>query len=452
MKIQSFVAVLAGVVFAGVVEAKALLQPALTVTPDREWQIYPCNSNANVKVAVTSKGVIATEGKVAVRVTNDGGKEVFEQREYDLAQGNPFYLVVSMAKPGFALVDVKLLASPCQKRLKLGFDIEKVLPAAAEPKDFDAWWTAQFAAQDALKDTITVRKASFPDFDQRWDYYSVRAQTIVPAPDGCTYGVLSVPKNAKGKLGCIVITQCVGPGYTTPDPNYARSDMMTLALSVHPWDPLAEDYSQVFVEENKKCVNGTYTLRRFESRETYHYRNAILGCREIVKYVRGREDFSGELFYIGGSQGGGFGLILGGVFLDAFRAIAVQMPAMCDFAGFTLGRRSGWPSPGDAWVKLHPGDEAAAVERFGYFDGVNWAKRIKSPILFTIGMMDDCCPVSGTMAAYNSIPRSTVKFLQLGKDWTHSTGWGPAHLSYGFLQNFMNPDNLTPYRYWWTWK
>lgn len=443
---------IAGAVIAGTAEAKPLVQPKLVTTPDREWQIYPCESNANVKVTVTTQGKVATNGVVTIKVTNDGGKEVFEEKKVDLAKGNPFVYTFKMPKPGFALVDMKLEESPCRNRLKLGFDIEKVRPAAAEPKDFDAWWAAQFAEQDKLTDTISVRKASFPTFDPRWDYYCVRAKTIVPAPDGCTYGILSVPKNAKGKLGCIVITQCVGPGYTTPDPNYARTDMMTLALSVHPWDPIDPGFDKTFAEENKKCVNGTYTLRRFESRETYHYRNAILGCREIVKYVRGRDDFSGELFYVGGSQGGGFGLILGGVFVDAFRAIAVQMPAMCDFAGFTLGRRSGWPYPGDAWVKLHPGDEAAAVERFGYFDGVNWAKRIKSPILFTIGMMDDCCPVSGTIAAYNSVPRSTVKFIQLGKDWTHSTGWLPGHLSYGFLQNFMNPDNLTPYRYWWTWK
>lgn len=450
MNMKYMAAALAGIVFAATAQAKPLPRPALTVTPDREWQIYPCESNAVVNITVTSKGVIAKEGIVTLKVTNDGGKEVFDERTFDLSKGNPIKYVFTMKKPGFALFDTKLLESQCRRRIKLGFDIEKVRPAAPEPKDFDAWWKGQFAEQDKLKDTISIRPMPEQGFDKRWDYYCVRAKTFVP--DGCTYGVLSVPKNAKGKLGCIVITQCVGPGYNTPDPNFARTDMMTLALSVHPWDPIAPDFAKVYAEENAKCVDKTYTLRGFESRETYHYRNAVLGCREMVKYIRSRKDFSGDLFYIGGSQGGGFGLILGGVFENAFTAIAVQMPAMCDFAGFTLGRRSGWPFPGDKWVKLHPGDVDAAVTRFGYFDGVNWAKRIKSPILFTIGMMDDCCPVSGTMAAYNSIPRSTPKFIQLGKDWTHSTGWGPMHLAYGFIQNFMDPDNLTPYRYWWTWK
>ena len=143
--------------FAITVVAKPLPRPALTVTPDREWQIYPCESNAVVNITVTSKGVIAKEGVVTLKVTNDGGKEVFDERRFDLSQGNPIKYVFSMKKPGFALFDTKLLESQCRSRIKLGFDIEKVRPAAAEPKDFDAWWNAQFTEQDKLKDTISIR-------------------------------------------------------------------------------------------------------------------------------------------------------------------------------------------------------------------------------------------------------------------------------------------------------
>lgn len=432
------------------IAAAACAVPTLTVTPDREWQIYPGNSNAYVKVSVKNANVFPTNGTVAVKITNDGGSEVFQEFKHDLSDGNPFNIQVGMAKPGFALVDVVLEQSPCRSRIKLGFDIEKVKPAAPEPEDFDAWWNSQFEEQSKLENPVTLKQIFNPQWNDKFDYYCVRAKTI--AQDGCSYGILEVPKKHNGKVGCIVITQCVGPGYSEPEPNYRRDDMMTLALNVHPWDPVAPDYADVYKRENEKCLNKTYTLRGLESRETYHYRNAILGCKTLVEYIMGRDDFNGEIFYVGGSQGGGFGLILGGIFKDQFRAICVQMPAMCDFGGYTLGRRSGWPYPGDAWDKVHPGDREDSLKRFGYFDGVNWAKRIKSPILFTIGMMDDCCPVSGTMAAYNSVPRGTVKFIQLGKDWTHSTGWGPGHFGYDFLQNFMDPEFQTPYRYYWIWK
>ena len=81
---------IAGAVIAGTAEAKPLAQPKLVTTPDREWQIYPCESNANVKVTVTTKGEVAKEGVVTIKVTNDGGKEVFEEKKVDLAKGNPF--------------------------------------------------------------------------------------------------------------------------------------------------------------------------------------------------------------------------------------------------------------------------------------------------------------------------------------------------------------------------
>ncbi|MBO7721065.1 MAG: acetylxylan esterase [Kiritimatiellae bacterium] len=449
MKTKTILAVLAAAL-AGVIEAKPLPQPELITVPERSWQIYPSESNANIRITVTTKGAIATNGTVTVKVSNDGGKEVLDFAKYDLSKGNPVTYTLKVEKPCFALVDVALQESRCRNRLKLGFDIEKIKPAVPEPEDFDAWWAEQFAEQAKIADPVTLKPISNKAWSDKYDYFCVRAKTITA--DGCSYGILSVPKKKTGKFGCIAITQCVGPGYSEPDPNYAREDMMTLALNVHPWDPTAPDYQEVYKRENEKCPKKAYMFRGMESRENYHYRNAILGCKTLIDYIRARPDFSGELFYIGGSQGGGFGLILGGIFKDAFRAISVQMPAMCDFGGYTIGRRSGWPYPGDVNDKLHPDDRAAALVRFGYFDGVNWAKRIKSPILFTIGMMDDCCPVSGTIAAYNSVPRSTPKFIQLGKDWTHSTGWLPAHMSYGFLQNFMAPEHLTPYRYWWTWK
>ena len=53
------------------------------------------------------------------------------------------------------------------------------------------------------------------------------------------------------------------------------------------------------------------------------------------------------------------------------------------------------------------------------------------------------------MAAYNAIPRTTPKFLQIGAEWRHANTWKAMYLGVGFLQNFMDQDFRMPStRYW----
>ena len=407
----------------------------LTISADRESRLYPLASNAVVTVTATAGGAPLRTGRVKVRVTNDGGKEVLSETVRDLGAGNPFTVPVGMRKPGFAYVEATLVDGKARAAANLGFEVEGVRAATPEPADFDAWWAGQFAEQAKLKDAVELRPIACPKLDGRFDYFLVKAKTI--AAEGCVYGFLGVPKGAKGRLPCFVIVQCAGAGYVEPETNFVRTDMMTLTMNVHPLDPTLPDFRERYDRANRE--QGAYMYRGCERRETSYFRNAVLGCKAAVDYVLARPDCSGELLYLGSSQGGGFGLILGGIYGTRFTALCIQVPAMTDLFGGDIGRSDGWPQFG----------AKTASREMAYYDALYWAKRVKSPVDFRIGMMDRTCPASCTMATYNAIPRNVPKFLSIGPEWKHAVDWKGTHLGYGFIQNFLDPANRTPYRDYW---
>ena len=242
--------------------ASMFLAATVTLSSDRESRLYPMESNAVVTVTVEEKGVCLDQGKLSVRISNDGGKETFGEFVHDLRDGNPFTFEVAPKKPGFAYVEAVLAGSGAKRAANIGFGIEKVCVASEEPTDFDAWWSGQFAAQAAVKDAVELKRISNPSWDDRYDYFLLKAKTI--ADEGCTYGFLGVPKNTKVKPGCIVIVQCAGHGYVEPEANFIRPDMMTLTLNVHPWNPMDPGFIDRYRSE---CKKESYIYRGCSSRE-----------------------------------------------------------------------------------------------------------------------------------------------------------------------------------------
>jgi cephalosporin-C deacetylase-like acetyl esterase len=75
--------------------------------------------------------------------------------------------------------------------------------------------------------------------------------------------------------------------------------------------------------------------------------------------------------------------------------------------GPKVGRAPGWPQ----WFDRTQGkDEAMVREASRYYDVVNFAPRIKCPVLVGFGLIDEVCPPEGVMAAANQItaPKEVV--------------------------------------------
>ena len=138
-----------------------------------------------------------------------------------------------------------------------------------------------------------------------------------------------------------------------------------------------------------------------KSREDYFFYPVILGVSRAVDWLWERPECDRTRFgYYGTSQGGGFGLALAAL-NGHFTRCVVNVPALTDFFGYRLGRRSGWPRLIEEQADAH----RAAAERFApYFDGAHFAAAVKCPVRMVVGFADNTCPPPAVYSAFNALP------------------------------------------------
>ena len=121
-----------------------------------------------------------------------------------------------------------------------------------------------------------------------------------------------------------------------------------------------------------------------------------LSCYRAAEYLTTRPDWDGKTLVVqGGSQGGMQALVTAALHPKVTAALA-SVPAGCDMRGPDAGRLPGWPM----WYWNVGDKDPAKVRRAReYFDVVNFAPRIKCPVLVGIGLIDEVCPPEGILAA-----------------------------------------------------
>lgn len=366
--------------------------PVWVISADRADARYPCGAVTVFQVGlVDAAQQPLTSGQVSAVLTHDGG-DVLERHTFSLADGNPFKVSGTLATPGFLRLQVALLDMP---ELKLkpavfgsAYEPEKILAGSAEPGDFMVFWQEAVRQAEALPLDAQMEKLDAHSNDRHASY-----KVSFAAPGGRVYGFYSVPVGP-GPFPAALTVPGAGPGAAAPSP---RDDMAILLMNVHPYDPMlpGKTVRDSYAELN---AAGLYSFQGAPDREAYFFYRAILGINRALNWLRQRPEIRADrLGYWGSSQGGAFGLIMGGLNPD-LAAVACNVPAMCDHLGRQAGRSAGWPGISAA-LKHSPEVLAMAP----YFDAVNFAGHLRSPVRVMVGYADTTCCPSSVYAAYNRI-------------------------------------------------
>src|SRR5437879_9857112 len=101
----------------------------------------------------------------------------------------------------------------------------------------------------------------------------------------------------------------------------------------------------------------------------------------VLDYLWTRSDWDGKTNVVtGGSMGGQQSLVLAGLRPEKITAVLVCVPAGADVNADLHGRKAGYPN----WPSNNPKIMNTAL----YFDPVNFASRIKAPVLAAMGFID----------------------------------------------------------------
>lgn len=278
-------------------------------------------------------------------------------------------------------------------------ELELFRPDVAEPADFDAFWQRTIAqARDratapVVEPAVTpitqlvVEDLTFSGFGgdpiRAW---VTRPHSDEPLPAVVEYigygGGRGIPGErlqwaAAGYVHVLMDTRGQGSnwgsGGATPDPHGAGS-----------------------------AATGFMT-RGIESPDAYYYRRvftdavrAVDTARELA-FVR-----SDRVSVTGASQGGGISLAAAGLHPGVF-AVMPDVPFLCHF------RRSVELTPDhpyaeiERYLSVHRSRVAQVFETLSYFDGVNFARRIRQPALFSAALMDGIVLPSSVYAAFNHL-------------------------------------------------
>ena len=136
---------------------------------------------------------------------------------------------------------------------------------------------------------------------------------------------------------------------------------------------------------------------------TYYYRRLYTDAVRAIDAIRTRDKVEKSRIAVTGiSQGGGLSVATAGLIPE----IAVCLPDVPFLANF---RRAVEITPRDAYTEIaryltiHRDKIDTVFNTLTYFDGMNFAPRMKARAYYSVGMMDTICPPSTVFASFNHV-------------------------------------------------
>ena len=402
---------------------------------DRADGVYRCGETATFTVRLVSTNALNAAANPCARLDNFGSS-VLTNVPFDVtATGVAFTVSGTLREPGFLRLSLPETKSGRDDPFvfSVGFEPEKIRKGSPSPADFDEFWSEARArlAREVPLDAQVVRVAERSTQD--FDFFRISFATFGRR----VHGYMSIPTDkSKAPFPVDFEVNAAGFGDWTND-MLGSGDSIRVCFSVYPFPPdwkWRDNGLEAAYKAMDADLKARYGAPRYcqagiaESREAYFFYPVILGIDRAVDWVASRPDVDRLRFrYQGTSQGGGFGFYLCGL-NRAFTRAAFYVPAITDTMGYLTGRQSGWPKIVENNSST-PERRAAAEKWAPYFDGANFASRIKCPVRVAVGFSDVTCPPCAVYAAYNEI-KVADKAIGNGIGMTHSC-WGRFYSEFG---------------------
>jgi cephalosporin-C deacetylase-like acetyl esterase len=406
--------------FVAVPKAQAPRQPfgrvAVTVTPDHPDWTYRLGEAVTFRVDIVRDG-----HQVAGATVKYGfGPEMLPPLTQAAATVGATPLMVAggtMNTPGFLrLVATADVDGRTYRGVgTAGFTPDRIEPTQVDPPDFDAFWEGERKRLAALP--IDAKWTPLPDYGTPdVDCSQINLQNVgLTEGSSRLYGVLCMPR-AAGKYPALLSVPGAGVRPYRGLAEIAGRGLITFQIGIH-GIPVIQP-QEVYDSLARGGLSG-YPTFGLDSRERYYYRRVYTGTLRANDFLTSLPQWDGRnLGVTGGSQGGALAIVTAGLDRRVTR-LAAYYPALSDVTGYIKERAGGWPHMFRATDGPNLHRVEAKIVTTGYYDVVNFARRVMAPGLYSWGFNDETCPPTSMYAAYNVI--KAPKRLLVAYNTGHST-------------------------------
>ncbi|MGM7697764.1 acetylxylan esterase [Microbacterium sp. A84] len=278
-------------------------------------------------------------------------------------------------------------------------DLRSFRPDVAEPNDFDDFWNATLAASRAAATEPRLVAAETPI-----------SQLIVEDLTFSGFGGEPIrawvtrPRSGKA-LPAVVeyIGYGGGRGIAGERLQWASAGYVHVLMDTRGQGANWGSGGDTPDPHGSDGASTGFMTRGILNRDEYYYRRLFTDAVLAVDAVRALSFVdAARVSVAGASQGGGIALAAAGLHEDVFTAMP-DVPFLCHF------RRSVEQTPEhpyreiERYLAVHRERIDQVFQTLSYFDGVNFARRIEKPALFSVGLMDAVVLPSSVFAAYNHL-------------------------------------------------
>ncbi len=264
-----------------------------------------------------------------------------------------------------------------------------------KPSDFDAFWEgvlAQAARIPLNPSMALVPLRSTPEVEVYEVHYDSLDHVRVA-------GWYCLPRDRSNPLPAIVHY----PGYIS-EPSLPK-DLARQGYAAFGAAPRGK------LRSNRQFNPGYPGLltHNIVDRHTYGYRGFYVDAWRAIDFLLTRPEVDPTRIGVtGASQGGGL-TILTAAMRPEVAAAAAQAPYLCGIMDAIRLTHSYPYEEINDYLRLYPEREPAVRETLAYFDAINFADRIRCPIIVNIGLNDDVCPPETGYAVFRAIGSSQKK-------------------------------------------
>ena len=265
-------------------------------------------------------------------------------------------------------------------------DLESFVTDVTCPDDFDAFWDEVKAELHG----IPLEARAEPDPMRSTESVTVYRATYRSLGGLEIFAWYALPAAGDGPFPAILHL----PGYKSEPAlrrDWGAKGVAVLSVAVRGKLPSSREFNPGYP--------GLLTSG-VEDRDTYGYKGVIADCMRGVDFLLSRPEINAERIYCcGSSQGGGLTLITSAL-RPEIKAGVAGYPFLCCFPESMRMLRSYPYDELSCYQRAHPDRTDRMLDTLRYFDAVNFAPRIKCPMVVGIAVEDEVCPPETSYAAY----------------------------------------------------